>query len=266
MQEPDREMELADKVIVVTGAGHGIGKALCQRFADEKPRGLVVADIDLEAAGELAEQISAQAISCDVSREEEVARLVTETEQSLGPIDLFCSNAGVIVEGGLDLSDHEWRRMLDINFMSHIYAARAVLPGMVSRGGGYLLQTASAAGLLSEFSSAPYAVTKHAVVALAEWLAITYGDQGIRVSCICPQGVKTRMLDTDHPAARGLASNAVEPEEVAEKAIEGLREERFLILPHPEVADFVQRKASDHDRWLDGMRRLRRKVFGTEDG
>lgn len=266
MQEPDREMELADKVIVVTGAGHGIGKALCQRFADENPRGLVVADIDMEAAGELAEQIGAQAISCDVSREEEVARLVTETEQSLGPIDLFCSNAGVIVEGGLDLSDGEWRRMLDINFMAHIYAARAVLPGMVSRGGGYLLQTASAAGLLSEFSSAPYAVTKHAVVALAEWLAITYGDQGIRVSCICPQGVKTRMLDTDHPAARGLASTAVEPEEVAEKAVEGLREERFLILPHPEVADFVQRKASDHDRWLDGMRRLRRQVFGTEDG
>jgi NAD(P)-dependent dehydrogenase (short-subunit alcohol dehydrogenase family) len=266
LQEPDREMELADKVIVVTGAGHGIGKALCQRFADEKPRGLVVADIDVEAAGELAEQINAQAISCDVSREEEVARLVTETEQSLGPIDLFCSNAGIIFEGGLDLSDDEWRRMLDINFMSHIYAARAVLPGMVSRGGGYLLQTASAAGLLSEFSSAPYAVTKHAVIALAEWLAITYGDKGIRVSCICPQGVKTRMLDTDHPAARGLASTAVDPEEVAEKVIEGLREERFLILPHPEVADFVQRKASDHDRWLDGMRRLRRQVFGTEVG
>jgi len=259
-------MELAGKVIVVTGAGHGIGRALCRRFNREKPRGIVVSDIDMDAARQVAGECEGLAIECDVRIESDVVRLVAETEQSLGPIDLFCSNAGIIFPAGLETPDDQWRQMMDVNFMAHLYAARAVIPGMMSRGEGYLLQTASAAGLLTELSSAPYTVTKHAVVALAEWLAITYGDRGIKVSCICPQGVRTRMLDSDHPVARMLEASAVEAEEVAEKAVEGLREERFLVLPHPEVAGFVQRKASDHDRWLAGMRRMHRQVLGDDDG
>ena len=255
-------MELRDKVIVVTGAGHGIGRALCRRFAREMPRGMVVADIDMEAAGQVAEESGGLAIACDVSIESDMIQLVAETEQSLGPVDLFCSNAGIIFPAGLETPDGQWQRMMEVNFMAHLYAARAVIPGMVARGGGALLQTASAAGLLTELSSAPYAVTKHAVVALAEWISITYGDRGVTVSCICPQGVRTRMLESDHPVARMLADTAVEAEEVAEMAVEGLREGRFLILPHPEVADFVQRKASDRDRWLAGMRRMRRRILG----
>ncbi len=259
-------MELTGKVIVVTGAGHGIGRALCRRFARENPRGIVVSDIDEDAARQVAGECEGLAIGCDVRRETDMVRLVAETEQSLGPVDVFCSNAGVIFPAGLEAPDDQWRQMMDVNFMAHLYAARAVLPGMVSRGQGYLLQTASAAGLLTELSSAPYSVTKHAVVALAEWLSITYGDRGIKVSCICPQGVRTRMLESDHPVARMLEPSAVDAEEVAEKAVEGLREERFLILPHPEVADFVRRRASDHDRWLAGMRRMRRQVLGDNDG
>ncbi len=259
-------MVLTDKVAVVTGAGHGIGKALCQRFSRENPRGIVVSDIDMHAAEQVAEECGGLAIACDVGNEADVVRLVRETEQSLGPIDLFCSNAGIIFPAGLQTPDQEWQKMIDINFMAHLYAARAVVPGMVDRGEGYLLQTASAAGLLTELSSASYAVTKHAVVALAEWLSVTYGDQGIRVSCICPQGVRTRMLESDHPVTRMLAETAVDPEDVAEQAVQGLREECFLILPHPEVAEFVRRKASDHDRWLSGVRRMRRQLFCDDDG
>ena len=258
-------MELKDKVVVVTGAGHGIGRALCLRFAAEEPRGIVVSDIDRDAAARVAVECGGMAIGCDVSSEADVVHLVEETERLLGPVDLFCSNAGIIFPAGLETADEQWRKMMEINFMAHLFAARAVIPGMVSRGEGYLLQTASAAGLLTELSSAPYAVSKHAVLALAEWLAITYGDRGIKVSCLCPQGVRTRMLESDHPVARMLEDTAVEAAEVAEEAVGGLREERFLVLPHPEVADFVQRKASDHDRWLDGMRRMRREVLGEEE-
>jgi len=175
---------------------------------------------------------------------------------------LFCANAGIAAAGGPELPDDVWRNLLDVNFMSHVYAVRAVLPGMLERGGGYFLHTASAAGLLTEISSAPYAVAKHAVVALAEWLSITHGHQGIKVSCLCPQGVRTRMLEGDHPVLTMLAESAVTAEHVAETVVDGLHDERFLILPHPEVAEYFRHKADDYDRWLHGMRRLRERLFG----
>ena len=179
-----------------------------------------------------------------------------------GAIDLFCSNAGIGGgSGGIDTSDADWEHTWRVNVMAHVYAARAVLPGMLERGSGYLLQTASAAGLLTQIGSAPYAVTKHAAVAFAEWLAVTYGDRGIRVSCLCPQGVRTPMLDSASARVRGLLDeSAIEPDAVADAVIAGLADERFLILPHPEVAEYVRRKAADHDRWLRGMRRLQERA------
>ncbi len=259
-------MHLRDRVVVVTGGGHGIGRALCRRFASEGARAVVVADLDEAAATAVADEIDAVAVPCDVSNEADLARLVARVEQRVGPIDLFCSNAGILgPPGGLEASNEAWRQVLDINFFAHLYAARAVVPGMLERGGGYLLQTCSAAGLLTQIGAAPYAVSKHAAVALAEWLAMTYGGQGLRVSCLCPQGVRTRMLDTGAAGPAGdlgrlLAATALEPEQVAQCVIAGLAEERFLILPHPEVAEYFQRKAADYDRWLGGMRRLQKTI------
>jgi NAD(P)-dependent dehydrogenase (short-subunit alcohol dehydrogenase family) len=258
-------MELRDKVIVVTGGAGGIGAALCRRFAAEGARGVVVADCDGEGARRVAAQCgeSALAIAADVAAEADMIRLVEQATAAHGPIDLFCSNAGISAAGGVELLDADWRRVWDVNVMAHIYAARAVLPGMLERGAGYLLQTASAAGLLTQLGSAPYSVTKHAAVALAEWLAITYGDAGIKVSCLCPQGVRTGMLrQAEGGIGDMLRASAIEPEAVAEAVVAGLAAERFLILPHPEVAEFFRRKASDHDRWLHGMRRLQQKLGG----
>lgn len=257
-------MELADKVVVVTGGASGIGRAMCRRFAAESPRKIVVADFDANGAAAVADEIGGEAVSTDVAREADIVSLVERTEQHHGPIDLFCSNAGVAIGGGVEQFDEEWQRAWNINLMAHVYAARAVLPSMIARGEGYLLNTASAAGLLTNLGAAPYAVTKHAAVALAEWISITHGDQGIKVSCLCPQGVNTPMLMStlDAEAAKAvLATGGVmEPDAVAEVVVQGLREERFLILPHPEVADFVKRKADDEDRWLLGMRRYQARV------
>jgi NAD(P)-dependent dehydrogenase (short-subunit alcohol dehydrogenase family) len=250
-------MKLADKVAVVTGGASGIGRALCRRFAAEGARGVVVADLDAGGAAQVAAEIGGLAVATDVSRESDVVHLVEQSTAAFGAIDLFCSNAGIILEGGVETSDEQWQRIWQINFMAHVYAARAVLPGMLARGEGYLLQTASAAGLLTQIGSAPYAVTKHAAVSLAEWLAVTYGDRGIRVSCLCPQGVRTNMLaHAEHGPGRFLLDGALEPEQVADAVIAGLDEERFLILPHPEVREYFRRKADDYDRWLRGMRRL----------
>jgi NAD(P)-dependent dehydrogenase (short-subunit alcohol dehydrogenase family) len=194
-------------------------------------------------------------VTTDVSREDEIVRLV----ERAGEIDLFCSNAGIALAGGADASDDDWRKSFDVNFMAHVWAARALLPGMLARGSGYLMCTASAAGLLSQIGSAPYTASKHAAVAFAEWLSITYGARGIRVSCLCPQGVRTGMLnETTGPAF--LLAGALEADAVAEHVVEGLRAERFLILPHPEVAEYVRRKAADPDRWLAGMRKLAAQV------
>lgn len=250
-------MHLQDKVIVVTGGASGIGRALCRRFAREGARGIVVADRNSDAAQHVANEIGGLAIAVDVAVESQVQSLVKATHDALGPIDLFCSNAGISIMGGAETSDADWERIWKVNLLSHVYAARAVLPGMIARGQGYLLQTASAAGLLTQIGSAPYSVTKHAAVGFAEWLAIAHYRQGIRVSCLCPQGVHTPMLEeVTGPIREQLEANAISPDDVAEAVVIGLAEERFLILPHPDVLEYFRRKATDYDRWLRGMRRL----------
>ena len=254
-------MKLSDKVAVVTGGASGIGRALCRRFAAEGARGVVVADLDATGGAQVAREIGGLAVPTNVSREADIVQLVARATEAFGAIDLFCSNAGIALEGGVETPDSEWQRIWNINFMAHVYAARAVLPGMLARGEGYLLQTASAAGLLTQVGSAPYAVTKHAAVSLAEWLSVTYGDRGIRVSCLCPQGVRTNMLaEAEHGLGRLLVDGALEPEQVADAVVAGIAEERFLILPHPEVGEYMRRKADDYDRWLRGMRRMQAKV------
>jgi NAD(P)-dependent dehydrogenase (short-subunit alcohol dehydrogenase family) len=255
-------MKLKEKVAVVTGGANGIGRALCRRFVEEGARGVVVADIDAGAAEAVAQEIGGLAVSTDVRRESDLQRLVARANEIYGPIDLFCSNAGIFVRGGVELPDADWQRIWEINVQAHIFAARAVLPGMLARGEGYLLQTASAAGLLTQIGSAPYAATKHAAVALAEWLAVTHGDAGIKVSCLCPQGVRTRMLMGEDLSSTSnfLYEGSVSPEDVAEAVIQGIGDERFLILPHPEVAEYFRRKADNYDRWLRGMRRLQKRV------
>ena len=253
-------MELADKVVVVTGGASGIGRALAQRFAAEGARGIVVSDRDADGAATVAAGIGeerALAVTTDVSVEGDVQELVRRSEERFGPVDLFCSNAGIATTGGVEATNDQWQQIWDVNVMAHVYAARAVLPSMLARGEGYLMHTASAAGLLTQIGSAPYAVTKHAAVAFAEWLAITHGDDGITVSCLCPQGVRTNMLG-DGGAL--LGPTAIEPEQVADAVVEGLRTERFLILPHPEVREYFRRKGDDYDRWLAGMRRLQARV------
>ena len=253
-------MKLSDKVIVVTGGAHGIGAAMLRRFQREKPRALVVADRDRAGAEALATELGGLAVACDVSREAELVALVERATKEFGAIDLFVSNAGIATGGGIEVPDDEWRRIIDVNVMSHVWAARALLPAMVARGSGYLLSTASAAGLLSMVGSAPYSVTKHAAVALAEWLAITYADKGIKVSCLCPLYVNTDMLHGALNDAAGASIKAsgevISADKVADAVVAGLDAEQFLILPHPEVATYFQRKASDYDRWLAGMRRL----------
>ncbi len=250
-------MKIAGKTVIVTGGANGIGRALCRRFATEGARAVVVADVEEAAAQAVAAEIGGQAIRTDVRKESDIIALVDRVTKEFGAIDLFCSNAGIGIEGGVEVADSEWQRIWEINYMAHVWAARAVLPGMLARGEGYLLQTVSAAGLLTQIGSAPYAVTKHAAQSLAEWLAITYGDRGIKVSALCPQGVKTRMLeDAEFGGGAFILETAIEPEQVAQAVIEGLDQETFLILPHPEAAEYMRRRAGDIDRWLRGMRRL----------
>lgn len=256
-------MEITGKVVVVTGGGNGIGAAMCRRFAAEGARAVVVADVDGDAASAVAASLggASLAVSTDVSVEADVRRLVATAQERFGAIDLFCANAGIAVMGGVEVVDEEWQRSWDVNVMAHVYAARALLPGWVARGEGYLLTTASAAGLLTNVGLAPYSVTKHAAVALAEWIAITYGDAGVKVSCLCPQGVRTNMLAAGGPEAEALlGAGALEPDDVAEVVVAALRDERFLVLPHPEVADYERNRASDRDRWLGGMRKLVRRL------
>jgi NAD(P)-dependent dehydrogenase (short-subunit alcohol dehydrogenase family) len=256
-------MDIAGKVVVVTGAASGIGKALCVRFAKEGAQRVVAADIDADGAARVASEIGGLAVTTDVAKEADIQALVQRVLEECGPIDLFFSNAGIATAGDVDTPDSEWRRTIDVNFMAHLWASRAVLPSMLARGDGYLCSTASAAGLLTQIGSAPYAVTKHMAVAFAEWLAVTYGDRGIKVSCLCPQGVKTGMLnETSGPAF--LLAGAIEPDVVADCVMEAIQKERFLILPHPEVQKYVEQRAGDRDRWLGGMRRLLRRVSGME--
>jgi len=252
-------MEVKDKTIVVTGGASGIGRALCRRFAQEGAKLVAVADINEEGARAVAHEIKGLAVRCDVRKEEDIIDLVRRTEAKGGPVDMFCSNAGITVPGGVEVSNRDWQNIWEINVVAHIYAARAVIPGMIARGGGYLLNTCSAAGLLNQIGSAPYAVTKHAAVGLAENIAITYGEQGIKVSILCPQAVRSEM--TRDGGGVAAVDGIMEPEELADSVMEGLADERFLILPHKEVRTYMERKVSDYDRWLRGMGRLQKRFL-----
>ncbi len=253
-------MKISDKVVVVTGGASGIGKALCERFAREGARAVVVSDLDGQGAEAVAASIAGQtrslAVRTDVSREADLQSLVDTTIEQFGPIDLFCSNAGIFIPGGEEVALEQWQSIWDINVMAHVHAAKAVLPRMLERGEGYLLNTASAAGLLSQVGSAPYAVTKHAAVGFAEWLSITYGSRGIRVSVLCPQAVRTQMTAGTGGGGVAGVDGMLEPEQLAQTVIDTLDAETFLVLPHPEVLTYIQRKTADYDRWLSGMRRL----------
>lgn len=257
----DQTMQITDKIIVVTGAASGIGRALAHRFKAEGAKFIVCADLNVDGAAETAKAVGGAGIRADVSKEADIVSLIERVESEHGPIDLFCSNAGIGVGGGAEAPDAAWQRIWDINVMAHVWAARHLVPRMIARGGGYLLNTASAAGLLSQIGSAPYAVTKHAAVGLAEWLAITHGDQGIKVSVLCPQAVRTAMTAAN-PDGVASIDGMMEPEVVAEACVRAIEAENFLILPHPEVLQYMRNKANDYDRWIGGMRKLNRKFAG----
>lgn len=257
-------MEVTNQVVVVTGGAGGIGKAMAERFHREGAAKVVVADIDASGARAVAESIDGWSMGVDVSREGDIIELIEQTERQFGPIALFCSNAGIGLGRGLDEPDEVWQKIWSINTLSHVYAARNLIPRMKARGGGYLLNTASAAGLLSQIGSVTYAVTKHAAVALAEWIAITHGRDGIKVSVLCPQAVRTAMT-AGGPGVAGV-DGMIEPDEVADCVVQALRDETFLVLPHPTVAEYIKRKTSDYDRWIKGMQRLQERYLEAGEG
>jgi NAD(P)-dependent dehydrogenase (short-subunit alcohol dehydrogenase family) len=262
-------MDVAGRSVVITGAGSGIGRALAQRMAQAGAI-VAVADRDADGARDTVASVVARggralAVECDVRDEAQVQHAVQVAADAHGPVEIFCANAGVAIGGGPEVDDAAWARAWETNVLAHVYGVRAVLPGMLERGEGYLVHTASAAGLLTQIGDLPYSVTKHAVVGLAEWLAVTYGNEGIRVSCVCPQYVRTGMTTGGATgAAQGVISEGrmqsvgrvLEPDAVAEAVLAAVHDERFLVLPHPEVLEYFGRKASDYDRWLGGMRRL----------
>ena len=245
------------KIAVVTGGGSGIGRALCRRLASDGAH-VIVADLSRENAEAVAAEVGGVATVVDVTRAEDLRRLADEA----GPIDVFFSNAGRGIAGGLEVSDADWDAAWRVNTMSHLWAAQAVLPGMLARDRGSFIITASAAGLLTNLGAAPYAVTKHAAVALAEWLAVTHGGRGVHIACLCPMGVNTPMVHGDHVALRSVRAGGrvLEAEEVADACMKAIAERRFLILPHAEVAGFQVRKASDPDGWLKAMRAFQDKL------
>jgi len=251
-------MDLAGKVVIVTGGAAGIGRALCLKFAEAGAGAVIVAYVDEAGAKEVAAGIKGQGALCDVRREEDLIRVIRMTELRYGRVDLFCSNAGILILGGLEVDNDAWRMIWEINVLSHIYAARAVIPGMIARGGGAFLVTASAAGLLSQIGSLPYSVTKHAAIGFAENLSITYGDRGILVFALCPQAVETEMTRQGGGAA--AVDGIMKPEKVAEAVIAAFETEEFLILPHPEVKTYLRRKTDDYSRWLRGMSRLQERL------
>lgn len=254
-------MKVSDKVVVITGAGSGIGAAMARRMASENPRALILADLNEGAVAEVAEQTGGRPHVVDVSNPADNNSLIDNVEDEFGPVDLFCANAGIGFAGDEQTPPSEWDRMWNVNVMSHVHAAARLVPGWLARGDGYFLSTASAAGLLTNLKAAQYSVTKHAAVAFAEWLSVTYGDQGLKVSCLCPMGVNTPFLKAAEEFEQLLQPYAIEPEEVAEAVIHGMEAERFLILPHPDVERFFQNKANDYDNWIAGMQRVQSAVF-----
>jgi NAD(P)-dependent dehydrogenase (short-subunit alcohol dehydrogenase family) len=250
-------MQIQNRIVVVTGAASGIGRALAERFAADGAKRVICSDRDAEGAAAVAAAIGGRALTTDVGREADIVALIDTVEGEEGPIDLFCSNAGVAVWGGLQVENEAWTHLFDINVMAHVWAARHLVPRMVARGGGYLLNTASAAGLLTDLDSMPYAVSKHAAVAVSEWLAIKYGEQGLKVSVLCPQGVHTAM--TAHGVGANSVDGMMDPAEIAEACVRALAAEAFLVLPHPQVLEYMRRKTGDYDRWLRGMQKLNRR-------
>jgi NAD(P)-dependent dehydrogenase (short-subunit alcohol dehydrogenase family) len=255
-------MKIQGKNIVVTGGASGIGKGLVKRFKQEGAANILIADINAEELDAFAQEIGASACLCDVSHEDDIKNLIATAESQFGHIDLYCGNAGILAEGGVETPNNVWEKMWGVNVMAHVYAARHALPKMIERGEGYFLITASAAGLLSQVGSATYSVTKHAALSLAEWLLITHGEQGIGVSALCPQAVESKMTAQGGGVA-GL-DGMLSADAVAEDVIKAISAERFLVLPHPEVEQYFQKKANDYPRWIRGMQRLQQK-FGLPD-
>ena len=261
-------MDVQDQLVFVTGGGSGIGEALCRRFAAEGAGTVVVTDLGGDQAERVAADIGGLGRQLDVSDEAAVTSMIEQIESDHGPIGLLVNNAGIATGGSVDVPTALWQKTWDVNVMAHVYAIRAALPGMLANGSGYILSTVSAAGLLTNIGAAPYAVTKHAALTLAEWVSMTYGKQGIGVSALCPQFVDTPMLDLFGESASQdwVRSIAITTDDVADKVIEGLADERFLILPHPEVATYFQNKANDYDRWLGGMRKLNEQLNNPDFG
>jgi len=266
-------MRTDGRVVVITGGGGGIGSALATRFAAESDTTVVVTDLDGESAAAVAGPIGGTSFELDVTDEPATRHVVRAVEERFGRIDILCLNAGIATGGSVDTPNGDWSRTWDVNVMAHVYATRYVLPGMLERGEGHIVSTASAAGLLTTIGAAPYSVTKHAAVALAEWLAVTYGARGVGVSCLCPQFVRTPMAEsfatmsgaTDELQA-WVDGIAIDPSEVADAVLDAIREERFLVLPHPEVLTYFQAKAADYDRWIAGMQKLQASlIMGAAD-
>jgi len=253
-------MNVKDKIIFVTGGANGIGRALCDRFAAEGAKKIVVADLDFQNAQKVAESIGGLAYELDVSDETDVKKVVGQVLSEFGQIDLVCSNAGIGgAEGCLDVANDIWQNIYEVNVLSHLYLARAIFPSMIENGAGYFLMTVSAAGLLTHFEAAPYAVSKHAALALGEYLSIAYHEEGIRVSCLCPQGVKTAMIaSAEGEPENFLLAEAISAEECADAVVKGLESEKFLILPHAEVGQYFINKAENYDRWLHSLRKMRK--------
>jgi len=253
-------MKIQGKNIVITGGASGIGRGLVQRFKQEGAANILIADINAEELNQFAEEIGATACVCDVSKEDDVKNLIDTAKAQFGHIDLYCGNAGIIYKGGFETPNEQWEKIWAVNVMAHVYAARHALPDMVKRGDGYFLITASAAGLLSQVGSATYSVTKHAALALAEWLLITHGAEGIKVSALCPQAVESKMTANSNGGVAGQ-DGMLKPDAVADTVIQALDEERFMVLPHAEVEKYFRNKASDYQRWIKGMQRLQEQ-FG----